>query len=435
MQCNDILIIGAGATGLMAARLLAKNGKTVTVLEARNRCGGRIHTLHNESFFTHAELGAEFVHGDLPVTLNLLNEAGIPYHHAGGEMWHYQNGKFDADGGAMPNWDLLMKYLNELKQDTNIHNFLQEHFPEEKYVELRISVEKYASGYDTADPRQASAFALRNEWQNEDEGAQHRIQGGYAAMITYLEEEFKTAGGNIIFNSPVKAIHWQTSKVHAITNEGTIYEAEQVLVALPLGVLQIPDNQMGSIIFAPLIPQQTKAIQAMGFGAIIKVLLEFDEIFWEDGYTENLAGKSTKDMGFILSDQAIPTWWTQAPLHSPILTGWLGGPAANEKKNTTEGEILQLSLESIAKIFKRDEQWLKDKLVAYNIVNWTAAPYTRGSYAYDTVEAPASRLLLNQSVQNTLFFAGEYLYEGAAMGTVEAALTSGKNVAEKIIKT
>src|ERR1700712_4192934 len=93
MENADILIIGAGAAGLMAARLLAKAGKKVTVLEALGRCGGRIHTLHDELFFEHAELGAEFVHGDLPVTLQLLNEAGISYYPAGGEMWNYQNGQ------------------------------------------------------------------------------------------------------------------------------------------------------------------------------------------------------------------------------------------------------------------------------------------------------------------------------------------------------
>ena len=68
MEISDILIIGAGATGLMAAYKLSEAGKKVIVLEARNRTGGRIHTMSHESFFKHAELGAEFVHGDLPVT-------------------------------------------------------------------------------------------------------------------------------------------------------------------------------------------------------------------------------------------------------------------------------------------------------------------------------------------------------------------------------
>ncbi|MDB5111481.1 MAG: puo 1 [Mucilaginibacter sp.] len=252
-------------------------------------------------------------------------------------------------------------------------------------------------------------------------------------MIAYLEEECKAAGGAIVFNSAVRLIKWQQGKVQAITDDGTMYEAEQVIIAMPLGVLKAAEGEKGAVTFDPSLPEQSKALQAMGFGAIIKILMEFDDIFWEDQYTEQLAGKSLKTMGFILSDQPIPTWWTQAPEHSTVLTGWLGGPAALEKKDTTEEDILRLSLQSLAKIFSRDPLWLKDKLVAFAVVNWTNKPYTRGSYAYDTVNISASRQLLNQSVHNTIFFAGEYLYEGTAMGTVEAALTSGKGVAEQII--
>src|ERR1700676_840803 len=98
MNNTDILIIGAGAAGLMAASTLAKAGKKVIVLEARDRCGGRIHTLNHQSFFKNAELGAEFVHGDLPVTLDLLKQAGIPYYSANAEMWRYKNGHFDNEG-------------------------------------------------------------------------------------------------------------------------------------------------------------------------------------------------------------------------------------------------------------------------------------------------------------------------------------------------
>lgn len=431
MQNSQILIIGAGATGLMAAHTLAKAGRQVTVLEARNRCGGRIYTLHQESFFKNAELGAEFVHGDLPVTLNLLNEAGIPYHSATAEMWHYKNGKFSQEG-EFNGWDKVVEKLGGLKQDISIKDFLVKEFPGDENEELRTAVTGFVSGYDTADPAKASSFALRDEWQNEDFEAQHRLKGGYGVMIKYLEDECKQHGAEIYLNSVVKEIRWQPGLVRAVTGDGAEYEASQILIALPLGVLQAEKNEPGAITFIPEIIKQQEAINAMGFGSIIKILLEFDEPFWEDKATEELAGASLKDMGFILSNEAIPTWWTQAPQHSPVLTGWLGGLPAAEKKDAPVEEILQLSLQSIGNIFKRNPEELNDKLVAFNIANWTADPFTRGSYAYDTVEAPKARKVLNEPVDNTVFFAGEYLYEGSAMGTVEAALTSGLEVANTL---
>jgi monoamine oxidase len=433
MNNTDVLIIGAGATGLMAACILAKAGKKVTVLEARERCGGRIHTLNNELFFKNAELGAEFVHGDLPVTLNLLNEAGIKYHSAGGELWRYKNGEFNKEEEQAEGWDLMMNKLHELKQDSTIAAFLQREFPGAKYEELKSSVLKFVSGYDTADPDKASALALRKEWENEDDGAQHRIKGGYGAMINYLEEECNAAGASIWLNSIVKDIYWQTGKIKAITNDGTVYEGTQILIALPLGVLQAGAHEKGAIGFVPAIPEQSKAIIDMGFGAIIKILLEFNKPFWEDEFGDASAGISLKNMGFLLSDEEIPTWWTQTPQHSPVLTGWLGGGAAAKKINTPDEEILKQALQSLSNIFKRDAVELKDKLVAFHIVNWTNDPFTRGSYAYDTIAAPQARKLLNKPVNETVFFAGEYLYKGPAMGTVEAALTSGKEVAERIL--
>lgn len=433
MNKADILIVGAGAAGLMAACDLVSFGKNVTLLEARGRCGGRIHTLNNELFFKATELGAEFIHGDLPVTLNLLNEAKILYHTAGGEMWHYHNGKFDDEGGEMEGWDLLMNKLKELKQDISINEFLENEFPGDKFVQLKNSVRKFVCGYDTADPDQASSFALRREWQSEDEAAQYRIQGGYGAIIKYLEYVFKSAGGNIYVHSVAKNIFWEPGKVRVVIDSGEIYEARQLLIALPLGVLQAEENEKGAITFHPQIPFQKAAIQKMGFGAIIKILLEFDVPFWEDKITGTMAGKGLKNMSFLLSEETIPTWWTQVPDRSPVLTGWLGGPAAAKHKDARNDEILRLSLQSLSNIFKRSPKELKDKLVAFNIMNWTNEPFTRGSYAYDTIETPAARKLLKTQVSDTIFFAGEYLYDGPAMGTVEAALTSGKEAAKRMV--
>lgn len=434
MENADVLIIGAGAAGLMAAYALTKAGKNVTILEACNRTGGRIHTLGDNSFFNHAELGAEFVHGDLPITLGLLKEAGIPYRPAGGEMWQYSSGTFTKDAGMVEGWDLLMKKLNALKTDISLDDFLEQHFTDVKFEELKSSVRKYAAGYDTSDPKRASALALRNEWQNEDEGAQHRIEGGYCNMIQYLANECKQRGASIYLNAAVKHIIWKPGYVKAITVDGESYEAEKVVLAIPLGVWQAPANAKGSITFEPPVNLQTQALQKLGFGAIIKVLLQFKEIFWEDDTTEDLAGHSLKNMAFLFSDEAIPTWWTQAPEHTPLLTGWLGGSAAAKWADMPAEEVLQHSLQSLANMFNRSTEWLKEQLIASHVANWTAEPYIYGSYAYDTVDTAEALMLLNNPVNNTIYFAGEFMYQGTAMGTVEAALTSGRDVAETIVK-
>jgi len=434
MEKADIIIVGAGAAGLMAAYQLAKAGKKVTVLEACNRTGGRIRTIDNTLFFNQAELGAEFVHGNLPLTLGLLKDAGIAYHPAGGEMWQYSNGTLTKDAaGMIANWDILMEKLDTLQADMTLNDFLEQYFGGLQFDELRSSVLKYAAGYDTSDPSRVSVLALRREWQDEDEGAQYRIEGGYCTLISYLASTVKKHGGLIYLNAPVATIQWQPGHVKVITADGEKYEAAKAILAIPLGVWQAPDTAKGHIRFEPPVTRQTEALQQMGFGAVIKVLLQFDNAFWVDAVTEEPVGNSLKDMAFLLSGEALPTWWTQAPEHSPLLTGWLGGAEAAKWADKPAEEILQISLQSLANIFNRSADWLKGKLVASHIINWTAAPYIYGSYAYDTVNTAQSIALLEMPVENTLFFAGEFMYQGTAMGTVEAALTSGKSVAERII--
>ena len=85
----DVIVIGAGAAGLMAAKILSAKGINVLVLEARDRMGGRIDTI-TKGFTFPVEGGAEFIHGNLETTLSLLKEAGLHYTKTEGEIYHIE---------------------------------------------------------------------------------------------------------------------------------------------------------------------------------------------------------------------------------------------------------------------------------------------------------------------------------------------------------
>src|SRR5690242_20872788 len=101
-QPTRFLIAGAGAAGLMAGRELARAGKAVTILEARDRCGGRIEPLPAREFGYPAEGGAEFVHGAAPVTRALMREAGLSLAPMAGSRWSSRSGPLAPDDAPIP---------------------------------------------------------------------------------------------------------------------------------------------------------------------------------------------------------------------------------------------------------------------------------------------------------------------------------------------
>jgi len=429
MKQAEIIVIGAGAAGLMAAATLAKAGRKVLVLEARDRTGGRIHTIRNEQGLPFAELGAEFIHGNLPVTLALLKEAGISYNDTRFEMFHHHEGRIQQGDEPIEGWDELLEKMQQLQADLPLGAFLDQHFAGDQYVGMREEITAFVNGYDTASLSDVSTFAIRSEWEHEDDEAQHRVTAGYGAMIRYLEEVCIKGGGEIVLQQEVERIDWAEATAMVHTRDRQVYQAGKVVLALPLGVLQQP----ATLRFHPAIPGHTAALHDIGFGAIIKILLQFASPFWmEDAAFGNpaLPNNTTR---LVVSGETVPTYWTQTTPGSTLLTGWLGGPPAWNLRTQSPEAILQATLQSLSNIFRQDAGALQAQLTGWRVVNWTNDPFTRGSYAYDKVPSSAARKVLQQPVAGKLYFAGEYLYEGPAMGTVEAALTSGMQVAEKIL--
>src|SRR5215472_3821860 len=124
---THFVIVGAGAAGLIAARELARGGKRVTILEARDRCGGRIYPLPEAEFGYAAEGGPEFVHGAATVTRALMREARLTLSPRGGSRWSTRTGKLSLNNGSMPHADQFYQALSAVKADLPIAEFLEAH--------------------------------------------------------------------------------------------------------------------------------------------------------------------------------------------------------------------------------------------------------------------------------------------------------------------
>lgn len=421
---ETIIVIGGGAAGLTAAYELSKNNKRVILAEAADRLGGRIHTLSSGAFSVPVELGAEFVHGKLKHTLNLLKRAGIQYHAVKGNMYHLQHGEIRKQNHYSEHWNQLMREMKKVKIDTPFSDFLQEYFHDDKYIELRESVKRYAGGFDLADVSQASTMFLYNEWSNED-NIQYRIEGGYQKIIDYLESECRKYGCIIYKDCCVKKINWQKDEVSIITICSRYFTAKKIVITVPLSVLQANKNDLEYIQFNPGIDTYLGAANNIGFGSVIKIILEFDESFWK---------KVHKNIGFIFTEANVSTWWTQLPEGNHILTGWIGGTRTVSFNDKSEEQILEESLQSLSSAFAIEPHVLRNKIRVFKIISWKEVPNISGGYSYNTPQSIVAKNILNQPVEKTIYFAGEGLHEGTSPGTVEAAIISGKEVALKILQ-
>jgi monoamine oxidase len=418
---HDIIVGGGGAAGLMAALELSRKGNRVTILEAKDRLGGRIHTIRNSAFKKPIEKGCEFVHGELPLTVQLLKDANIEYKPVRGTMSRVdKDGELRTHDDFTVGWKELIEQMNEVKEDVTVDEFLQRNFSDDKYKQLRTSVLRFAQGFDLADTANASVLALREEWM-EEEDEHYRIPGGNDQLIDYLQKKCLEAKAVIYTSTIVSAINWKRNEVSVVAENGDSYHGNKTIVAVPLGVLQA---KPALINFHPAIDSYVNASNQIGFGSVVKVMLQFKESFWED---------KKKNIGFLFADTPIPTWWTQLPSNYPLLTGWAGGPQAWLLEKNNDDLIQQLALESLSIIFKKTVSEIEGLVTASHVANWIKDPFTRGGYSYATVDSVKAQELFNTPIQDTIYFAGEAFYNGPSPGTVEAALASGKSVGEKLL--
>ena len=167
----------------------------------------------------------------------------------------------------------------------------------------------------------------------------------------------------------------------------------------------------------------------IGYGNVVKILLRFASKWWAHHGGEDLA-----DLSFLFSDATVPTWWTQHPAQHPVLTGWFAGPKADRVAPLTGAELVEMGLLSLAEIFDLPPELIKRESSSRRARSTGATtPMRAAPIPMPRPRRGRRRRRSKKPDGGGVFFSGEALYAGRDMGTVEAALASGKETAQTIL--
>jgi monoamine oxidase len=438
---RSIIVIGAGAAGLAAARALAEAGHAPLVLEAGRGVGGRVRTLRDPRFPVPVELGAEFIHGRPDATFGLLREAGplaidLPFEH-----YQKRHGRLSRLDEFSEELGTVMGGLSRLRRDASFADYLRTHRNGSR--DARRMAVAFVQGFDAADPERVSANSLAEEQEgmgDVGEEMQFRPLAGYGPLMGWLAAAARAKDARIELGAPVREIRWSRARAEVLygpARSPRTAHASRVIITLPLGVLQVAPDA-GGVRFAPEIPEKRRACALLGSGPVVKLIVKFREAFWESPRTWRAArtGPELRDAAFLHNpDAAIPTWWTMRPLRVPVLTGWAGGPKAAALRGLTERDLIETGLSSLGSIFNLRPAALRKHVEAVHWKDWSRDALTRGAYSHVLVGGARARAALARPVNNTLFFAGEATDTDGQASTVAGALASGARAAREVIQS
>jgi monoamine oxidase len=409
----DVVIIGAGAAGLSAARALSGARKRVCLLEARPRVGGRIHTLHLPDLPLPIELGAEFVHGETDTTFSIIDAAALAAAELPDDHWWSERGQRTR----LDFWEEIEKVrakIGKLQRDVSFAEFLRRR--RDLTPRQRELACNFVEGYHASHADRISTEVLRSaDEEQEGENKQFRIADGQDALIAWLRAGLDPRYCHLFLGTAAKRVQWSANSVRVET-ETQQFRANALLVTIPIGVWKA-----GVLEFDPPLREKERAIEQLEAGHVVKIAFRFRERFWDE-------------VNFLHSnDRFMPTWWTFAPFRAPVLTGWAGGHAADALLAEGSEAMIDRALDSMASAWKTPRRKLDALLAGTFTHDWQADPFSRGAYSYAAVGGAGAHDALARPIRKTLFFAGEATSSDQT-GTVAGAIESGTRAAREIMR-
>ena len=426
---GTVIVIGAGAAGLSAARVLQAHGREVVVLEGRDRIGGRLNTIEVGGGIV--DEGGNWIHGAPANPLfDLAIDAGLDVEKD--ELLDpRQLVTHDGVTGRRVNPAKVLYLL--LRTVLVVSRFGKESIHAshaEANLAERIDVEVGRVRGDTAQRHyrallrtvvdmiaaKESQFLHPNAiaLNPDDGGTDYVITGGYRKFTERLAH-----GLDIRLGAGVEAIRYDDDGVTVETTNGQ-HRGSHVIVTAPIGVLQAE-----TIAFDPPLPDdKLTAIERVGAGVVEKVIMTFDEPFWQRTpdrprsvfYISDVLGEFP---AFVDATQS-----AGCPMLVAFLTGEQLDAMADDPQSFIDraGEVLR-------EIFPDTYEAPTDA----HVTSWGTDPYSRCSYSTPTIGVTAAHYeTLSEPVAGRVLFAGEATYRRHA-GFVEGAIGSGIREARRLL--
>lgn len=430
--------------GLAAAAELSRAGLAVCILEARDRIGGRVLTIHDPACPVPVELGAEFIHGKPPEIWHALEKADTRITEVDGDYWCVADGKLSWCD-FFEEVDSILDKMDESAPDESFCAFLERRFGAPKSKRQRDALQhaiSYVSGFNAADPALVGVHwllaGMRAEEKIQGDRA-FRAQNGYTSLLNVFDRELAASSTEIRSETVVESLNWTAGhvKITAHSARGSLMlEAPKVLVTVPLSVLKASPEHGSGLQFTPSLPDsKLQAFEKLQMGKVIRLVLRFRERFWENIKPSTRSRKNLGKMAFLFSqNEWFPTWWTTMPEKSPVITAWAPFQSAERLSGQSIDFMTERSLQTLAELLGPGVPELQDLLERVYVHDWQSDPFSLGAYSYGKVGADGAQEAIATPIDNTLFFAGEATDTTGNNGTVHAAIASGHRAARQILR-
>ena len=419
----DAVVLGAGAAGLAAASRLARAGRRIAVLEARDRIGGRVWTQDGPD--GPVELGAEFIHGRPKELWDEIHALGLRTVELPDSHLALSRGRLAPESDF---WERVEAILSRLRERPRGRD---RSFDEATAAvraapwrrrDLRLARD-FVEGFHAADASRASETALarlaKASADSEEERA-FRLLGGFGALLRGWAERLPP--GSLRLGCAVERVRW--SRAGGVEVEGRragrrfVLRARRAVVALPLSSLQA-----GAPRFEPLLRAKRAALEGLRTGPVVKALHRLDR----RAFDESGLGR----VSFVHEPGALPAvWWTRSPEQGPWLTAWAGGPRAGALAAGGREAVRGACDAGLSRLLgPRGPRLVRD----WRWHDWGADPWARGAYSWVVSGGADAHRELARPLEKLLFFAGEATDSEGQNATVAGAVATGLRAAREAL--